>query len=117
MARVRAVSAAAESRLSERVGAVPYTAGCCCGANRTHARQLRASAAKRSPNSRDFGPNGRSGDSEDNGKPQSRAASRLERDFSSNRHPALGYCWSMIFSENRYPAQIKSGPSFFGIML
>src|SRR5215211_2960581 len=24
-------------------------------------------------------------------------------DFSSNRHPALGYCWSMIFSENRYP--------------
>jgi len=35
---------------------------------------------------------------------------RLERDdFSSNRHPALGYCWSMIFSENRYP--------LFGIML
>src|SRR5215218_8284233 len=34
----------------------------------------------------------------------------LERDdFSSNRHPALGYCWSMIFSENRYP--------LFGIML
>jgi hypothetical protein len=30
-------------------------------------------------------------------------------DFSSNRHPALGYCWSMIFSENRYP--------LFGIML
>src|SRR5882762_5401720 len=28
----------------------------------------------------------------------------LERDdFSSNRHPALAYCWSMIFSENRYP--------------
>src|SRR5713101_438996 len=26
----------------------------------------------------------------------------LERDdFSSNRHPALAYCWSMIFSENR----------------
>jgi hypothetical protein len=22
-------------------------------------------------------------------------------DFSSNRHPALPYCWSMIFSENR----------------
>jgi len=42
----------------------------------------------------------------------------LERDdFSSNRHPALGYCWSMIFSENRYPARIKSGPGFFGIML
>ena len=34
----------------------------------------------------------------------------LERDdFSSNRHPALDYCWSMIFSENRYP--------LFGIML
>jgi catechol 2,3-dioxygenase-like lactoylglutathione lyase family enzyme len=30
-------------------------------------------------------------------------------DSSSNRHPALGYCWSMIFSENRYP--------LFGIML
>jgi hypothetical protein len=30
-------------------------------------------------------------------------------DFSSNRHPALAYCWSMIFSENRYP--------LFGIML
>jgi hypothetical protein len=34
----------------------------------------------------------------------------LERDdFSSNRHPALAYWWSMIFSENRYP--------LFGIML
>jgi hypothetical protein len=34
----------------------------------------------------------------------------LERDdFSSNRHPALAYYWSMIFSENRYP--------LFGIML
>ena len=33
----------------------------------------------------------------------------LERDdFSSNRHPALAFCWSMIFSENRYP--------LFGIM-
>jgi hypothetical protein len=29
--------------------------------------------------------------------------------FSSNRHPALGYFWSMMFSENRYP--------LFGIML
>src|SRR5215211_6306284 len=39
-----------------------------------------------------------------------RRSIRLERDdFSSNRHPALGYCWSMIFSENRYP--------LFGIML
>jgi uncharacterized protein (DUF1330 family) len=28
----------------------------------------------------------------------------LERDdFSPNRHPALVYWWSMIFSENRYP--------------
>jgi hypothetical protein len=34
----------------------------------------------------------------------------LERDdFSSNRHPALLYWWSMIFSENRYP--------LFGIIL
>ena len=24
-------------------------------------------------------------------------------DFSSNRHPALSFCLSMIFSENRYP--------------
>jgi len=30
-------------------------------------------------------------------------------DFSSNRHPALAYSWSMILSENRYP--------LFGIML
>jgi hypothetical protein len=30
-------------------------------------------------------------------------------DFSSNHHPALLLCWSMIFSENRYP--------LFGIML
>ena len=38
------------------------------------------------------------------------AAERLERDdFSSNRHPAPAYCWSMIFSEHRYP--------LFGIML
>src|SRR5258707_3725232 len=30
------------------------------------------------------------------------ATSLLERDdFSSNRHPALPYCWSMVFSENR----------------
>jgi hypothetical protein len=28
----------------------------------------------------------------------------LERDdFSSNRHPALSFCLSMIFSENRFP--------------
>src|SRR5262245_8277374 len=34
----------------------------------------------------------------------------LERDdVSSNRHPALAYWWSMIFSKNRYP--------LFGIML
>jgi hypothetical protein len=24
-------------------------------------------------------------------------------DFSSNRHPALSFCLSMIFSENRFP--------------
>jgi hypothetical protein len=35
---------------------------------------------------------------------------RLKRDdSSSNRHHALAYCLSMIFSENRYP--------LFGIML
>jgi hypothetical protein len=35
---------------------------------------------------------------------------QVERDdISSNRHPALAFCWSMIFSENRYP--------LFGIML
>src|SRR5215211_6582249 len=47
-----------------------------------------------------------------NGEPDTHVAATcdLERDdFSSNRHPALGYCWSMIFSENRYP--------LFGIML
>jgi hypothetical protein len=38
------------------------------------------------------------------------ALASLERDeFSSNRHPALALCLSMIFSENRYP--------LFGIML
>ncbi len=30
---------------------------------------------------------------------------------------APAYCWSMIFSENRYPPRIKSGAGFFGIML
>jgi hypothetical protein len=29
--------------------------------------------------------------------------------LSWNRHPALAYCWSMIFSESLYP--------LFGIML
>jgi hypothetical protein len=38
-------------------------------------------------------------------------------DFSSSRHPALGYPWSMMFSENRYPPRIESGAGFFGIML
>src|SRR5712691_7457573 len=39
-----------------------------------------------------------------------RQATPLERDDdSSNRHPVPAYCWSMIFSENRYP--------LFGIML
>jgi len=38
------------------------------------------------------------------------SACRLEQDdFSSNRHPALGFRWSMIFSENRC--------TLFGIML
>jgi hypothetical protein len=42
----------------------------------------------------------------------------LERDdFFSNRHPAPGYGWSMIFSENRYTPRIKCGAGFFGIML
>jgi hypothetical protein len=47
-----------------------------------------------------------------------RECRELERDdFSSNRHPALACCWSMILSENRYPPRIKSGAGFFGIML
>jgi hypothetical protein len=42
----------------------------------------------------------------------------LERDdFSLNRHPALAFCLSMIFSENRCTPRIKSGAGFFGIML
>src|SRR5213080_748908 len=42
--------------------------------------------------------------------PFGRNPAPLKRDdFSSNRHPALAYWWSMIFSENRYP--------LFGIML
>jgi hypothetical protein len=41
---------------------------------------------------------------------RSTAAGSLERDdFSLNHHPALAFCWSKIFSENRYP--------LFGIML
>src|SRR5215470_9273198 len=45
-------------------------------------------------------------------------ATELKRDdFSSNRHRALTSCWSMIFSENRYPPRIKCGAGFFGIML
>jgi hypothetical protein len=45
----------------------------------------------------------------------SQEASRRSRDplkrddFSSNHHRALTSCWSMVFSENRYP--------LFGIML
>src|ERR1700704_5156429 len=32
------------------------------------------------------------------------SASQIERDdFYSNRHPALSFCLSMIFSENRHP--------------
>jgi hypothetical protein len=29
----------------------------------------------------------------------------------------LGFCLSMILSENRFPPRIKSGAGFFGIML
>jgi len=43
------------------------------------------------------------------GRRDRRNGGALEQDdFSSNRHPAPVYCWSMIFSENRYP--------LFGIM-
>jgi hypothetical protein len=53
------------------------------------------------------GADARGGTLEAGGCPEARSA--LKRDaFSSNRHPALGYFWSMMFSENRYP---------FGIML
>jgi len=31
--------------------------------------------------------------------------------------PLQSICWSMIFSENRFPPPIKSGAGFFGIML
>jgi hypothetical protein len=50
----------------------------------------------------------------------------IERDdFSSNRHPALSFCLSMISAqtfrvcreENRYPPRIKCGAGFFRIML
>jgi len=47
----------------------------------------------------------------------------LERDdFSSSRHPALVYCWSMIFSDLASPAEAgfaKAGNRYplFGIML
>src|SRR5262249_5009923 len=42
-------------------------------------------------------------------------ATRLERDdFSSNRHPAPAFWWSVIFSENRCPPRIKSGAGFSG---
>src|SRR5262249_42183953 len=35
-------------------------------------------------------------------------------DFSSNRHPAPAFWWSVIFSENRCPPRIKSGAGFSG---
>src|SRR5262245_18302912 len=41
--------------------------------------------------------------------PRAGPVSLKRDDFSSNRHLALAYCWSMIFSENRCP--------LFGIML
>jgi hypothetical protein len=42
----------------------------------------------------------------------------LERDdFSLIRHPALAFYLSMIFSEDHCTPRIKSGASFFGIML
>jgi hypothetical protein len=42
----------------------------------------------------------------------------LERDeLWLDRHPALAFCFSMIFSENRIPPRIKSGAGFFRIML
>src|SRR5205814_4819657 len=37
----------------------------------------------------------------------------LERDdFSSSRHPALGFWWSMMFSENRLPPPPSRGRAF-----
>jgi hypothetical protein len=44
-------------------------------------------------------------------------ALQSEMTLSRSRHLALHYCWSMIFSENRYPPRIKPGAGFFGIML
>src|SRR6516164_11616780 len=41
------------------------------------------------------------------------SAAVLERDdLSSNRHPALHYWWSMIFSENRHPPSPSRGRAF-----
>jgi hypothetical protein len=37
----------------------------------------------------------------------------LDHDEFRDRAPA--FCWSMIFSENRYPPRIRSGAGFFGI--
>jgi hypothetical protein len=38
------------------------------------------------------------------GRIRGNRSAALERDdFSSNRHPALSFCLSMIFSENQYP--------------
>jgi hypothetical protein len=46
------------------------------------------------------------------------AAGVLERDaFFPDRHPALSFCWSTIFSEKRHPPRIKRGAGFFRIML
>ena len=47
-----------------------------------------------------------------------RGSRRPKRDnFSSKSPPALGYWWSMIFSESRCTPRIECGAGFFGIML
>src|SRR5262245_32323405 len=90
-------------------------------ANRRHSEdavhRIGAGTAWLNTQRADLGPQLRKGQSslqprggDDRDAPAASGWALLERDdFSSNRHPALAFCWSMIFSENRCP--------LFGIML
>jgi hypothetical protein len=106
-----------------RAGRVPrrsITCRRCCGSTRTTIRGSvtssrpgwsKATGTTRSPRcSRPTrtkaGPSGRG-----------RGRRRRSGAAATARRAARCYCWSMIFSENRYPPRIKSGAGFFGIML
>ena len=92
---------------------VGYPAGCTVGIRA--GLQLRSNAIASDADRRfkqktwlQVTPHGRCAN--ENGCVRTREHSALERDdFSSNRHPALAFWWSMIFSENPCP--------LFGIML